>query len=639
MAKKSLSIKTNTIHELLSEGFFTTLNIHNSNELLLYPPTDYTDYTKIDSVIDTKNNDWVNLKLTVLSKPQNGRVEHSISFNVIDLNNTHASIMVFGYQFRFLKVADIIHIRCKVSLFGQQVQLTNAQLIPDDYLGRYIPKYKLKRGISNDDIFDSISMCFNSEVKYVCEFICSELNLPEKVLLNKVNSTYQSLRDVFLDMHFPKKITNGEYAIKTFRKIAALEVLQTVKQDKEFVHNAESVICIEPQVIKSIINKFKFPLTEHQTNAINDIAYDLTQAIPMSRLLSGDVGHGKTAVIQTVAMAANLTGAKVAIMTCNSLLVDQMLGDFTELDASFPILTVTGADKLKEIDGNPIIIGTTALLSKLDKLGWKPDFLVVDEQEKFSRQQREKLRSGHTNILEATATCIPRTGALITHGVMDVSILNQCPVEKDVRTIVVGAHQKKRLFLSIKDIVSKNQQVAIVYPIVDKKNDEDYKKSVADMHLAWDKVFPDRVGLLHGRMSDEEKFDTISRMKNREFDLLSCSTVVERGITLPSLMSIVVVNPERYGLSTLHQIRGRIARNGGNGTLFLLTDDNVASETLDRLNMLVEHKDGFTLAEADMNHRGFGDMNDDSESQHGKSTSKVFTHVKLMPMDFDGLNG
>lgn len=637
MTKKAPSLESNNIHDLISGGVFAPLNIHNIHQLILYPPSGYINCNDIETNIDPLFLDWVNVRVRVISKPQSGRVQNSIVFRVEDDAKKQATVMAFGYLFRMLKDGDFIYLRCKVTVFNNQLQLSNAQLIPNNYIGRVIPRYKVKKGIDSNDVFESISSCFADVVKETCGYINNELNMTEHELLSKLSSHYQSLQDVLLDIHFPKSIEVGENAIKTLRKVAALEIIKAAKARKSFTYRSEAIIQIDPDVLQKNINKLPFELTEHQQKAINEIAYDLTQASPMDRLLSGDVGYGKSAVIQATSMTVNELGAKVAIMTCNYLLVSQLAKEFSEIYPDSTVLIITGSDKLPEIKGNPIVIGTTAIISKLAKIGWIPDYLIIDEQEKFSRQQRESLCADHTNVLEATATCIPRTGALITHGVMDVSILNQSPVVKDVRTIIVGSHQKKKLFSSIKVKVADGDQVAVVYPIVDKKNEADYKKSVGDMHLAWNKIFPNRVGMLHGRMNDAEKLTTVDRMKSQEFDVLACSSVIERGITLPSLKTLLVVNAERYGLSQLHQLRGRLARLGGQGTLFLLTGDDVSVDTLERLNLLVQYKDGFTLAEMDMNMRGFGDMNDNSETQHGKSISRVFTHIKLMPKDFDGI--
>jgi ATP-dependent DNA helicase RecG len=233
--------------------------------------------------------------------------------------------------------------------------------------------------------------------------------------------------------------------------------------------------------------------------------------------------------------------------------------------------------------------------------------------------------------LQATATPIPRTTALITHGAMDVSIIREMPVAKIITTHIVAAGDAKRLFDHTRKVLDGGGQVAIVYPIV--KDEEQAKKSVVAAFAEWNKRFPGLVGMVHGQMKEAEKVAAVDALKSGLHKIAIVSSVIEIGLTLPSLRSLIVVSAERHGTSTLHQLRGRVARHGGNGYFFMFLPKAVTPETMQRLQLLVEHDDGFTLSEKDAELRGYGDLFEASERQSGTSRSTVFRCVDLTPKE------
>jgi ATP-dependent DNA helicase RecG len=260
-----------------------------------------------------------------------------------------------------------------------------------------------------------------------------------------------------------------------------------------------------------------------------------------------------------------------------------------------------------------------------------PDFVVIDEQQRFSVSQKAELTDARTNLLEATATPIPRTTALVTHGGLDVSILRESPVSKNVQTRIVAAGEARRLFEHTAKIIASGGQVAVVYPVVrDRKREH---KSVAKAYERWSKEFPNKVGIVHGDLSEAEKSAAIAKLRSGKHQVGVVSSIIEIGLTLPLLKSMIIVNPEVYGVSTLHQFRGRLARKGGVGYYFLFTPDEVSPESYARLRLVVECSDGFELAERDAQMRGYGDLFEDSDRQHGKSNSTLFIGASLTPQD------
>jgi ATP-dependent DNA helicase RecG len=248
--------------------------------------------------------------------------------------------------------------------------------------------------------------------------------------------------------------------------------------------------------------------------------------------------------------------------------------------------------------------------------------------------QREAVRASWTNLLEATATPIPRTAALAVHGSTDLHMLHEIPVDKKVDTRIFDRSSALEARNSVlRAIVERGEQAAVVYPMVEATEEADAKRSVMEAINTWSRyVAPEKIAVLHGRLSDEEKMSVLESFRAGERRLLLASTVIEVGVTLPELKAMLVIGAERFGVLTLHQLRGRLARHGGHGE-FALFSESADPEALERLNLLIEHSDGFTLAERDAQVRGYGDLlGIDGDSQSG-STRTLFQGANVGPRE------
>lgn len=600
-----------------------------SHKILLAVPIGYRDLSPVDIPSSSQLNGCppegkMLVAATIRSKTNresrlvmNASVPSDCGFPAI------IQITIFGnlFPWKNTRVGETVYLYGGFKVWNSVMQMNNPEIVPREMIGRVVPSY---RGHRYGTVEKSRHL-----TREAADQITRAIGLSQAEILRR--SGVEDMNRVFVDLHFPDCIETAEKAQKAIRMLAALQIVARAEQMRpQPVERA--FIDLSSVDVDGIIAGLPHALTDDQRLAVREILADLQAAYPMSRLLSGDVGTGKTLTYLIPAYAAWLAGVNVAILTPNQLLVDQIAQEARSLFPGCDVAAITAETaKAKTSFFAPMLVGTTALLAAARKAGYLPDFLVVDEQHKLSRAQREGLCAPHTNILEATATAIPRTAALVTHGGMEVSVLKQSPVKKQIETRIVTREGRRELFAKLQSIIATGGQVAVVYPLVEGGVEND-KRSVLSAAEMWQKHLPGKVGVIHGKMAAEEKHAQMSRMKLREFDVLVASTVIEIGVTVPALRAIVVVNSDRYGVSQLHQMRGRVARAGGDGYCFLYLPEEVSPDTMERLRLMEQFSDGFSLAERDLSLRGFGDLSADADVQTGKAVT-VFEGVKLMPHD------
>lgn len=600
-----------------------------NHKILLAVPTGYRDLSPVDLPSSSQMNGCPpegKMLVAATLRSKNNRDSRLVMNASVPSDCGYPAIIqitIFGNTFAWkdIRVGDTVHLYGGFKVWNSVMQMNNPEIVPREMIGRVVPSY---RGHRYGTVEKSRHL-----TQEAADQITRAIGLSQAEILRR--SGVEDMNRVFVDLHFPDCIETAEKAQKAIRMLAALQIVARAEQMRpQPVERA--FIDLSSVDVDGIIAGLPHALTDDQRLAVHEILADLQAAYPMSRLLSGDVGTGKTLTYLIPAYAAWLAGVNVAILTPNQLLVDQIAQEARSLFPGCDVAAITAETaKAKTSFFAPMLVGTTALLAAARKAGYLPDFLVVDEQHKLSRAQREGLCAPHTNILEATATAIPRTAALVTHGGMEVSVLKQSPVKKQIETRIVTREGRRELFAKLQSIIATGGQVAVVYPLVEGGVEND-KRSVLSAAEMWQKHLPGKVGVIHGKMAAEEKHAQMSRMKLREFDVLVASTVIEIGVTVPALRAIVVVNSDRYGVSQLHQMRGRVARAGGDGYCFLYLPEEVSPDTMERLRLMEQFSDGFSLAERDLSLRGFGDLSADADVQTGKAVT-VFEGVKLMPHD------
>ena len=367
---------------------------------------------------------------------------------------------------------------------------------------------------------------------------------------------------------------------------------------------------IEIYDISSWIKTLPFTPTNDQINALNDIKNDLLSCVAKRRVVMGDVGSGKTLIMLGASLMVYPQTA--VLMAPTSILAEQIYNEALKLLPKFmKIMLVKSGDKELDFKDINLIIGTHALLFQPLP---KANLIMVDEQHRFGSNQRQKInnltKDGEfkAHFLQFSATPIPRTLSLIQSNIVEQSFLKQIPFKKDIKTIIVNKDGFFDMIKHIKDEINKGKQAIIVYPLVEESQSSNYQ-SLNEGSTYWYKNFKN-VYLTHG--GDKEKEEILKEFRDKG-DLLLTTTVVEVGISLPRLSIIVVVAPERMGLATLHQLRGRVGRNGGSGWCYLFTK---LKEPPSRLLEFAKTLDGFKVAGIDLKNRQSGDLLDGS-IQHG----------------------
>lgn len=551
----------------------------------------------------------------------------------LDVSATGAQAWAF-YRGDF-DIGDRLYVRAMPQEIQGSVVLSGAQLLAKDAIGAVVPHYPGdKEGILSKLLPQYLAVPGVAE-EAAAEILNHFYGMPEATIFEMARlEDWKDLTHFVRDLHCPPTGTMGGKARKAAYRLAALEVVAHARNMSERLPQTASALKLNPSVVESLIKAMPYQLTGDQRQSINEMVADLLSPVPMRRLLSGDVGTGKTIAFGVPAAAAQLAGHRVVIMTPNLLVSEQHVKHFRQWWPHIPVKLVVGDTRLKSADlaNNPILIGTTALISRLKKQDLQPDFMVVDEQHKLSKEQRETLVGPATNFLEATATCIPRTSAIIQYGGMDISLLKQCPVQKQITTRIFRRTDRQDLFQRIRRILANGDQVAVIYPRIEAKEEGD-RLSLETAVSMWESQFPGNVRHVHGRMTDDDKNEVIEAMKAGEFKILISTIVIEVGVTLPELRALVVVHADRYGLAQLHQLRGRVARLGGAGGFYMyLPEDEIKDDTLERLRLLTTTNDGFELAERDLDLRGLGDLRKGTK-QHGKAVATGLLGIEIKSED------
>lgn len=548
-------------------------------------------------------------------------------------------------------VGEVYPMVADITQFNGSLQINSPERVSPEIMGSVSTVYPAERKkVSAENVRAYIQHVYARNVRNAADLLCANLGVTPFEFKSLFSVDAERL---IQELHKPSTSSNHHFALDAAVKVSVKEIVDKSERVKNRLPQKRSIILAEkPSINATAANGKPLVLTGDQDRAIDDILQDVRSGFPMMRMLSGDVGTGKTLVFAAAAAAVHREGFRVSIMTPNEPLVNQIIGQINRFFPDVQAFAVVSASKMKKADRdkfnpNHVLVGTSAIANLKD---YKAHLSITDEQHKFSREQREAVCDIYTHRLDASATAIPRSMALITHGGMDVSFLKECPVDKSIITRIITRDERADVMEKVRSAVSRGKRVLIVYSLVnlttkDKKDNKDESVDPDEVQKIdpttvqigyenWERKFPGLVTIAHGKMKAEEKQSAIDAITSGEKLIMVASSIAEVGLDIPDVEVCLVNRPQHYGASTLHQLRGRLVRTGGEGHMFLYPEVDISDETEERLQILVDTTDGFEIAERDMALRGFGDISEDSDVQSGASVS-TFKGVKLMPKDLD----
>ena len=609
-----------------------SLGISTIKDLLYYFPRKYVDRTSLSTIGSIQEGDEVNLvgrvKSVNLRRMKKGNF---VTANVADHTGS-IRLMWFNaadYIHQSLKVGDLLTMHGKVAAYKGSHQIVHPEY---DKLnaneislttGFIIPVYPLtddlkKSGLENRNLRKIIYLALQSVENIDDHF---DTDLREQFDIQDLNT---ALRNI----HYPKDFVSLEKSVHRLKydEHFFLQLL-LAKRKSKIKENKYDSIKFKTKSYNKILKNLHFELTGSQQLSLREIVDDFLSENPMNRMIQGDVGCGKTIVSILASAIVVDNNYQVAIMAPTDLLSKQLFKNFKSQFESIGVECTLLVGSLKPKEKNKvlgeiksgksnIIIGTHALFQK-DVIFNNLGFVVIDEQHRFGVNQRQKLlsKSNNPNLMAMTATPIPRTLAITYNGDMDLSIIDELPKNRpDIHTSFIEKENLSTAFNFIREKVEDGGQTIIVYPLINESEKQDLSAAVESYEYLRDNIFPDlTVGLMHGKLEDENKNLEMKNFMNGEIDILVSTTVVEVGIDNPNVNVMLINNSERFGLSQLHQLRGRVGR-GTMESYCLLCSDSESPKTKERLSIIVNSRNGFEIADEDLKLRGPGEFFGEKQS-------------------------
>ena len=597
---------------------FANLNIFTLRDLICHFPRGYEDRTKLVPIEKLEPDVPACFKAMVMNSPRVSHIrkgldltrvqvaDHSGRLNITFFNNKYvAEQLQYGREYIFYGAVsgDFIGYNMTNPVFES---LESAPVTTR----RILPVYPLTAGLSNAAMLKAVRQALE---------ICDP---PAEILPQSVREEYGILpaERAYYAIHEPSSMTEADLAKKRlifeefFVFSAGLALMRSARAEKK----TEAYKDFDMSAFHSAL---PFTRTGAQSRAVNEILKDFGKGAPMNRLVQGDVGSGKTMVAAAAAYCAARNGKQRALMAPTEILAEQHYASFAKLFEPMGIKVglLTGSMKTKEkkqvreaIESGELqmVIGTHALITDATRFA-DLGLVITDEQHRFGVGQRAKLsaKGEDPHLLVMSATPIPRTLALLMYGDLDVSILDELPPGREpVDTFLVGESYRARINAFIRKQVEAGHQCFVVCPAVEENEDLGIKAATVWAETLQKTVFPDlRIALLHGQMKGAEKEEAMASFARGEADVMVATTVIEVGVDVPNSTLMVIEDADRFGLSQLHQLRGRVGR-GKAKSYCILTSHNKNPETLQRLKALCKTNDGFKIAEEDLQLRGPGDF-------------------------------
>lgn len=599
------------------------LGIQTPYDLLYHVPRHYLDYSNPIAVAAAQPGESCVIRVQIVRKfpPQYIRKGMTIFKAVATDGISDVTIVIYNntYGFQALHVGAWYRMSGKMQGNLLRREMAAPHILPDTSRELIYPLYPLTSGVSAQVLTRAVKQAIEILKAKPFDWMPQEMRQAHHLL---------PLAEALEQVHFPSDMEQMEQARRrlAFDELLQLQLGMLMRRAK---NQARSSYPMRAQTeLQPFYAALPFEMTKGQRRAVEEIVHDLCGATPMNRLLQGDVGSGKTAVAAAACYFAIQNGVQCALMAPTEILAVQHYHTLRQLLEPLGVTVglLTGSLRVKEkreiyaalADGSmQMAVGTHAMFQKevqFQKLG----LVITDEQHRFGVAQRAMLadKGGVPHKLVMSATPIPRTLALMIYGDLDISVLRELPNGRlPIQTFAVTGKLRTRAYGFIRGQLQKGHQAYIVCPTIDEHEESELQAVTTYAETIQNGAFSDyRVGLLHGKMKAAEKDQVMRAFREHEFDILVSTTVIEVGVDVPNATILLIENAERFGLSQLHQLRGRVGRGNAQSYCILMTD-HVTDECRTRMQIMSRTSDGFQIAEADLQLRGPGDFF--GERQHG----------------------
>ena len=591
--------------------------INNIFDLLWKLPKSYTDRSLTTKIKDLRIGE--SQTVTIIPQKYSFPRVRNLPNRVLCSDDTGNLDCVFfnsyeGYIKKILPLGKEVTVSGKINIFRNKYQLTNPKYVSEDasIIQKKHNTYSLTEGIT-EKVYNKIINQIISRLPLLDEW-------HSKDIMKKFNN--MSWNNSIKELHKPENI--GNFKEHYYQRLAYDEIFSTFLVNSEIRKKIKKIKkkkkTLDQKKQNSLISRLSFSLTSNQEKALKEINDDLCSSNKMFRLLQGDVGSGKTIVSLIAGFNTVNSGFQVAFMAPTEILARQHY-DLAKkiMPKNFKINLISGKltyqtkkEILNDLKDNhiDIIFGTHAIFQKkvfFKKLG----LIIIDEQHKFGVNQRKKLSDkggDNCDVLLMTATPIPRTLTMTMYGDMDLSIIREKPKSrKPIKTYSKLESKTDDVIKFIKNQIKDGNQIFWVCPLIEESKKIDHASSIKKFKYL-SKIFPDQVSLLHGKTDPETKEEILNNFLENKFKILVSTTIIEVGIDFPNATVIIIENANKFGLSQLHQLRGRVGRGNKDSTCILMFKSNLSENAKKRINILKNSNDGFLISEEDMKIRGFGDI-------------------------------
>lgn len=612
------------------------LGIYTVQDLMLYFPKKHIDYSSRTLIRDLKEGETTTV-FGYIKSVSAFNTQKKLSVVKVTVADESGRLDLSFFQaksnrFMLERTKSQFPINAGIMLSGK-VKRNNY----DGKLTFDKPTYSIMTGEFLEDKNSNLNIARIVPIYTVCEDL--SIKVLRRAIFNAIQKYKEEIENVIPDfmrekiglldkktaveqIHFPESqelLEQARFSL-IFEELFLIQLkMVRIREQNSHNHSALALKIKEKGLVKEFIDNLPFELTGAQKKAVNEILNDLNSDVPMARLLQGDVGSGKTVVATIMLLAGVENGYQGALMAPTEILAQQHYNNLQQwlspMGISVGLFLGSQGKKIREKfrtdlrNGQMnIAVGTHALIQEdvdFNNLG----AIVVDEQHRFGVKQRNvlKKKSQNPQILTMTATPIPRTLALTVHGDLDLTIIDELPKgRKPIKTSLVTSH--RGVYELIQSEIDAGRQAYVVYPLIEESETLSAKAATIEAERLQKEVFPQyKIGLLHGKLKNDEKEQVMKDFKDKKYDILVSTTVVEVGVDVPNATVMLIENAERFGLSQLHQLRGRVGRNSLQSYCILHTSTK-SQETRERLNIMTQTNDGFVIAEKDLQLRGPGEF-------------------------------